>query len=197
MQRKNNQKIKTRGSTPGRLRIVAGKWRSRFLPVADVSGLRPTSERLRETLFNWLAPTIEGAKCLDLFAGTGALGLEALSRGAGSVDFIELSKVAATTLSQSIQTLNATNAVVHQADALAYLDSEQPTPYDIVFLDPPFATDNYEELCRLLANNNWLAKGAQIYLEQDSGQQVPDLPEGWNLHREKTTGNVRYSLIRT
>jgi 16S rRNA (guanine966-N2)-methyltransferase len=197
MQRKNKQFGKTRGSPPGRLRIVAGKWRSRLLPVADVPGLRPTSERLRETLFNWLSPTIEGAKCLDLFAGTGALGLEALSRGAVSVDFVEISRVAANALRESIQTLNATNAVVHQADALAYLDSEPLTQYDIVFLDPPFANDNYEELCRLLVSHNWLAKGAHVYLEQDSGQRVPDLPEGWNLLKDKTTGNVRYSLIRT
>ena len=197
MQRQNKQIGKSGGSPPGRLRIVAGKWRSRLLPVADVPGLRPTSERLRETLFNWLAPTIEGTKCLDLFAGTGALGLEALSRGASSVDFVEISKVAATALCENIQTLNATNTDVHQANAMTFLDSEPPTQYDTVFLDPPFATDSYQELCRLLASHNWLAKGAHIYLEQDSSQQVPDLPEGWNLLKEKTTGNVRYSLIRT
>lgn len=197
MQRKNRQKSKSRGSPSGRLRIVAGKWRSRLLPVADVPGLRPTSERLRETLFNWLAPTIEGARCMDLFAGTGALGLEALSRGAAAVDFVENSKVAVEALLNSIQTLGATNATVHEANVLAYLDSEPPTQFDAVFLDPPFATDSYEELCRLLASRGWLAKGAYIYLEQDSSQQVPDLPAGWNLLKEKMTGNVRYSLIRT
>ncbi len=120
MQRKNKQKHKARGSPSGRLRIVAGKWRSRLLPVADVAGLRPTSERLRETLFNWLAPTIAGARCLDLYAGTGALGFEALSRGAGSVEFVENSKLAVQTLRASISALGAMNAVVHEADTTAF-----------------------------------------------------------------------------
>jgi 16S rRNA (guanine966-N2)-methyltransferase len=196
MQRKTKKNSTTRGSTPGRLRIVAGKWRSRLLAVAEVPGLRPTSERLRETLFNWLAPTIEGARCLDLFAGTGALGIEALSRGAASVDFVEISKVAVRALRASIKALGATNAEIHEKDALAYLRSEPSVKFDTVFLDPPFATDKYEELCRLLASHGWLANGAYIYLEQESGQQIPDLPDGWELLKEKTAGNVRYSLIR-
>jgi 16S rRNA (guanine966-N2)-methyltransferase len=197
MQRKNRQKSKVHGSLPGRLRIVAGKWRSRLLPVADVAGLRPTSERVRETLFNWLAPTIEGARCLDLYAGTGALGIEALSRGARSVEFVEKSRLAASTLREVIRVLEAPNAVVREADAIAFLKSGCTAPCDVVFIDPPFAADNYEELCRLLANNGWLAKGARVYLEQGLGQQVPDLPDGWLLLKEKTAGNVRYSLINT
>jgi len=196
MQRKNKKNNTIRGSTPGRLRIVAGKWRSRFLPVAEVPGLRPTSERLRETLFNWLAPTIEGARCLDLFAGTGALGIEALSRGAAAVEFVEISKVAAQALRESINVLGATNARIHQEDAMAYLKTEPAVQFDTVFLDPPFAIDSYEELCRLLASHGWLAKGAHLYLEQDSSQQIPDLPDGWELLKEKRAGNVRYSLIR-
>jgi len=197
MQRKNKKNSKTRGSRPGRLRIVAGKWRSRLLPVPDVPGLRPTSERIRETLFNWLAPTIEGTRCLDLFAGTGALGIEALSRGAGSVEFVENSKLAVQALRESLQALSDTNAVIHEADAVAYLNSESPATFDTVFVDPPFAADRYAELCRLLASHCWLAKGAHIYLEQDSSQTIPDLPEGWELLNEKLAGNVRYSLIRT
>jgi 16S rRNA (guanine966-N2)-methyltransferase len=197
MQRKNKQKSKARGSPPGRLRIVAGKWRSRLLPVADVPGLRPTSARLRETLFNWLGPAIEGTRCLDLYAGTGALGFEALSRDAGSVEFVEKSFPAANALRASIESLGATNAVVHEADAIGFLKSGCPVPFNVVFLDPPFAADNHGELCRLLTCRCWLAKGANIYLEQDSSQQVPDLPEGWELLKEKTAGNVRYSLIRT
>lgn len=197
MQRKNIQKSKARGSPPGRLRIVAGKWRSRLLPVADVAGLRPTSERVRETLFNWVAPVIEGARCLDLYAGTGALGIEALSRGAASVEFVENSRLAVNTLRESIEILGATNVSVHEADAVAILKAGCKEPFNLVFLDPPFATDRYEELCRLLAGHGWLAKGAQVYLEQSSSQQFPTLPDGWELLKEKTAGNVRYSLIRT
>jgi len=168
-----------------------------MLAVVDVPGLRPTSERIRETLFNWLAPTITGANCLDLFAGTGALGLEALSRGAASVEFIDNSRVAVQALRESIQELDTPDASVRQADAIAYLGGEAAGQFDVVFLDPPFATDQYEELCRLLESRGWLAKGAHVYLEQDSDQQVPNLPAGWELHKEKVTGNVRYSLIRT
>jgi len=194
MQRKKPQKRKSRGSPDGRLRIVAGKWRSRFVPVADVAGLRPTSERIRETLFNWLAPDLDGARCLDLFAGTGALGLEALSRGAESVLFIENSAVAVKTLRESIDTLNASGATIKAADALACLRNDESSPFDIVFLDPPFAADLAPELCRLLAERDWLAEGATIYLEQDRVQQIPVLPANWKLLREKTAGNVRYSL---
>lgn len=166
------------------------------MPVADVAGLRPTSERVRETLFNWLAPTIEGSRCLDLFAGTGALGIEALSRGAGSVEFVENSKVAVRALRESISALSAENAVIHETDALAFLKSEPSRLFDTVFLDPPFAAVSYEELCRLLAGQGWLAKGADVYLEQDSDHDVLDLPDGWDLLKEKVAGNVRYSLIR-
>ena len=196
--RENNKKnSKTRGSPPGRLRIVAGKWRNRMLPVADVPGLRPTSERIRETLFNWLAPTIEGANCLDLFAGTGALGLEALSRGAASAEFVDNSREAVQALRESIQALGAPHAAVRQVAATTYLGGEPAERFDVVFLDPPFATGQYEELCRLLEHHGWLANGAHVYLEQDSNQPVPDLPEGWELLKEKMAGQVRYSLIRT
>src|SRR5210317_1361034 len=134
---------------PGRLRIVAGKWRSRLLDIADVPGLRPTSERIRETLFNWLAPSIQGARCLDLFAGTGALGFEALSRGATLVIFVENSRRAARAIEKSAQILDAAGAVVHRGDANDYLRDAAPASFDIVFLDPPFADDRLEELCGL------------------------------------------------
>jgi len=197
MQYKNKQKNKAHGSPQGRLRIVAGKWRSRLLPVADVPGLRPTSERVRETLFNWLAPTIEGARCLDLYAGTGALGIEALSRGAASVVFVENANVAIEALHDSIATLEADNAVIRQADALSWLAADPSTTFDVVFLDPPFATDDYEELCRLLASRGWLAKGANVYLERDASRPIPVLPGGWELRKDKQAGNVCYSLITT
>ena len=192
----SSQKRKTRGSPSGRLRIVAGKWRSRLLPVADVEGLRPTSERVRETLFNWLTPFIEGANCLDLFAGTGALGYEALSRGARSADLVENAPAAVAVLRENIHLLGASEIGVHQMDAFEFLRSRGiRKEFDIVFLDPPFVDDRYEELCRLLAERSWLSRGAHVYLEQDRNQPVPELPQGWQLQREKTAGNVRYSLI--
>ena len=191
-----NKKSGTRGSPSGRLRIVAGKWRSRLLPVADLAGLRPTSERVRETLFNWLAPVIEGARCLDLFAGTGALGFEALSRGARSVTFVEQSGLAGSMLRENAIRLEADGANIQVLDAYKFVANDnRGDRMDIVFLDPPFADDRYEELCRLLMDGGWLAPGALIYLEQDRQQSMPVLPAGWQVKKEKTAGNVRYALV--
>ena len=159
-------------------------------------GLRPTSERIRETLFNWLAPVTEGSACLDLFAGTGALGLEALSRGAATVDFVEASPKAAAAIGESLVALDAAGGNVIEADALAWIDRPATRQYDVVFLDPPFAADMGADLCRLLAERGWLASGAKVYLEQARSQAIPELPEGWALLRERKTANVRYSLIR-
>jgi 16S rRNA (guanine966-N2)-methyltransferase len=194
------RKQKTRPHA-GRLRIVAGNWRSRLLDIADVEGLRPTSERIRETLFNWLAPEIAGARCLDLFAGTGALGLEALSRGARSVVFVERSAIAARQLEKNIGILVGTGpptgADVVRGDALEYLWRDTDDAFDIVFLDPPFADDRLNETCRLLAQRNLLADGALVYLEMERSQQEPELPDGWQAEKNKTAGNVRYMLVRT
>ena len=181
----------------GRLRIVAGKWRTRLLPIADVPGLRPTSERIRETLFNWLAPTIEGSRCLDLFAGTGALGFEALSRGAAAVTFVDKSAAAAENLRQSVATLGAAGATVIEGDAVSYLSEGRGERYDVVFLDPPFSNNLPEDLCRLLALSDVLAHGARVYLERNRGQPRPRLPEGWSTIREKSAGKVSYALIST
>ncbi len=183
-------------SQAGRLRIVAGNWRSRLLDIADVDGLRPTGERIRETLFNWLASTIEGAHCLDLFAGTGALGLEALSRGASDVVFVEQSAVAARQLRANIEILDARGASVLQQDALDFLRSKPGRRFDIVFVDPPFALDALEETCRLLAETGQLADDAVVYIEDDRSRDEPDLPAGWQVQKNKTTGNVRYMLAR-
>jgi 16S rRNA (guanine966-N2)-methyltransferase len=182
---------------PGRLRIVAGKWRSRVLDIADVPGLRPTSERIRETLFNWLAPTIQGARCLDLFAGTGALGFEALSRGATTVVFVDSSRRAIKTIENSAKTLNATGALVYCRDAVDYLRSAAPASFDIVFLDPPFADDSLEDLCQRLDETGVLAPGARIYLEQDRARPATPLPERWRVLKDKTAGNVRYRLAES
>ena len=179
---------------PGRLRIVAGKWRSRLLDIADVPGLRPTSERIRETLFNWLAPSIQGARCLDLFAGTGVLGFEALSRGATSVVFVDTSRRAIKAIEKSTKILDATGAVVHQCDAEDYVRSAAPSSFDIVFLDPPFADDRLEDTCRLIDDRGLLAPGGRVYLEQDRARPATLLPDRWRILRDKTAGNVRYLL---
>jgi 16S rRNA (guanine966-N2)-methyltransferase len=191
---KRNAENKTQ---PGRLRIVAGNWRSRLLEIADVPGLRPTSARIRETVFNWLAPRIAGARCLDLFAGTGALGLEALSRGAADCVFVEKSTKAAKTLRANIATLQADNAVVHETSAVKFLRQSSAAPFEIVFLDPPFAADILPEMCRVLAQSSLLADSARIYIEEDRNQPELSLPERWQLLKTKNSGNVRYSLLDT
>ncbi len=182
-------------SRTGRLRIVAGKWRSRLLDIADVPGLRPTPERVRETLFNWLSPIIQGARCLDLFAGTGALGLEALSRGAAAAVFVENSPKAATMLEANVARLGASGASVCRMDAFEYLRRPAESGFDIVFLDPPFAADKLDELCRLIDAASILAGDARIYVEEDRNRPELVLPTGWQMTKSRTAGNVRYSLV--
>jgi 16S rRNA (guanine966-N2)-methyltransferase len=184
------------GSPAGRLRIVAGNWRSRLLDVAAVEGLRPTSERVRETLFNWLAPGIAGARCLDLFAGTGALGLEALSRGAASVTFVENHPQAIRQLRRNIEVLGAANAELVPADAIEFLQGGAVGLFDIVFLDPPFARDLLGETCRLLVDARCLAPRAVVYLEDRRERHEPELPTGWCILKSKAAGNVRYMLAQ-
>ena len=181
-------------SPAGQLRIVAGNWRSRLLQIAEVDGLRPTSERIRETLFNWLSPGIHGARCLDLCAGTGALGLEALSRGASETVFVERSPIAVRALQANVESLGATGAEILNADARDFLAGSDATPFDIVFLDPPFKAELHDELCRLLQKKNWLAANARIYIESDKDQPEVKVPEGWRVLKSKTAGNVRYML---
>lgn len=189
--RKNSDNKKSR---QGRLRIVAGNWRGRVLQIADVDGLRPTSERIRETVFNWLSPDIHGARCLDLCAGTGALGIEALSRGAASAVFLESAPVAVKVLRENIATIEAGGAEVLNTDARDYLNSAGVVPFDIVFIDPPFAAGLHAELCRLLSERGWLVQGARVYLEMDKDKPTVTLPNTWQVLKDKTAGKVRYML---
>lgn len=182
--------------TAGKLRIIGGRWRSRQLPVANLDGLRPTTDRVRETLFNWLQSDLGGATCLDLFAGSGALGFEAASRGCESVLMIEMQPPAVNTLKANIQVLQAANVQVLQQDAIKWLKSAAAKPYDIVFIDPPFSSDFLAQACQLLETQQWLAEQACIYLETDSRQPLPALPEGWVVVKEKKAGQVSYYLIR-
>ena len=175
------------------LRIIGGRWRSRCLRFPDVEGLRPTPDRVRETLFNWLAPLIEGARCLDLFAGSGALGIEALSRGAAEVVFVERQPLAVRQLRRNLAQLGQTSTQVIQADALVWLCGPSQ-PFDVVFLDPPFDANLLVPVCAALHRGGWLADGARIYLETARDAGKLELPENWQLTREKTAGQVSYRL---
>ncbi|EGV33964.1 methyltransferase [Thiorhodococcus drewsii AZ1] len=175
------------------LRIIGGRHRGRRLPFPDQLGLRPTSDRVRETLFNWVAPIIEGARCLDVFSGSGALGFEAASRGAGEVVMLERAPKVVHQLRCNAETLALEAVSVHQADSLEWLEGSG-RPFDLVFLDPPFADDLLESACARLAGNGWLAPGSRVYLESAAKPGFPDLPADWDLVREKTAGQVRYGL---
>jgi 16S rRNA (guanine966-N2)-methyltransferase len=180
---------------PGKIRIIGGAWRGRRLPVPHSSGLRPTPDVVRETLFNWLAPYIEGSRCLDLFAGTGALCLEALSRGAASVVMVEQAAPVAQRLRQNLARLHAGGAEVIQADALEFL-GRPPRPFDIIFLDPPFASDLIGSCAELIEARGWLRRGGFVYIEAPAARPPP-LPPGWTLWRSKRAGRVGYHLART
>lgn len=176
----------------GEVRIIGGTWRGRRVGVADAPGLRPTGDRVRETLFNWLAPSLPGMRCLDLFAGTGILGLEALSRGAAEVCFVERQPVLARAIEAAIARLSARGARVVTADARRFL-AGAPQSFDCVFLDPPFGDFALGELCTLL-EQGWLADGGYVYLEMSAADAVPALPAGWAVTKDKTAGKVRFAL---
>ena len=177
----------------GQIRIIGGQWRGRKLPVPDSPGLRPTTDRVRETLFNWLAPSMVNARCLDCFAGSGALGLEALSRYAGATTLIEMERGVAQQLQQNMATLKAANAKVINTNTLTFLN-QTGTPHDIVFVDPPFRKGLLDETLRLLEVNGWLADDALIYVESEVENGLPQVPVHWDLHREKVAGQVAYRL---
>lgn len=177
------------------LRIIGGKWRGRKLAFTPEQGLRPTTDRVRETLFNWLAPCIQGARCVDLFAGSGALGLEALSRGASHCDFVDTSSSALSQISKHLLTLKANTAGhCHQSSALQFLESGR-APYDIVFIDPPFGGELVQPACALLADKHLLAGGALAYVEMAATEAAPRFPPGWIEHRHKIAGGVGYRLF--
>ena len=177
----------------GKLRIIGGQWRSRVLPVIEQQGLRPTPDRVRETLFNWLQAEIPGARCLDLFTGSGALGFEAASRGAKKVLMLEKQGAACEVLKNNIRLLAADNIELHQQDAMTWLATPSES-FDLVFVDPPYATDLLAKSCWLLEQNQHLADEAYIYLECPSNQDLPDLPQNWQIIRGKKAGQVGYYL---
>lgn len=198
----------TRSSTPrkkpaankgGQLRIIGGRWRSRKIEFPAGDGLRPTGDRIRETLFNWLQNEIVGARCLDLFAGSGILGLEALSRGAERCTFIDNYEPACRSLLQQLLKLEVgpSEAAVIRSDALSWLRSTQtPENYDLVFVDPPFSLDITDRCLKLLEASSVLANDALIYLEIGRTQTDTAIPANWQQIRHKSSGQVRYSLYR-
>ncbi|WP_054177925.1 16S rRNA (guanine(966)-N(2))-methyltransferase [Trabulsiella odontotermitis] len=177
----------------GQIRIIGGQWRGRKLPVPDSPGLRPTTDRVRETLFNWLAPHMVDARCLDCFAGSGALGLEALSRYAASATLLEMDRNVSRQLQQNLATLKAANARVVNTNSLTFL-AQPGTPHDVVFIDPPFRKGLLDETLHLLESNGWLADDALIYVESEVENGLPPVPASWDLHREKVAGQVAYRL---
>lgn len=177
-----------------RLRIIGGQWGSRQLPFPDVEGLRPTTDRVRETLFNWLMPYVPGAHVLDAFAGSGALGFEALSREAQSAILLEKNKKAAQRLMDNAHTLNA-NALVRHTDTLNWLLKSDEV-FDLIFLDPPFNKGLLPNCIQAIKDNGLLAPDGWIYIESESELSDLNIPAEWHLHREKKAGQVKLRLFQ-
>ena len=184
----------TSHSGAGQLRIIGGEWRSRKLDFPHVEGLRPTPDRVRETLFNWLAPYIGGARVLDVFAGSGALFLEAMSRGAAKGVALDSNRDAISNIRENMGILRCTTGEVQQTNALNYLATPATEVFDVVFLDPPFNLDLLKPACDLLEQNGWLAENAWIYTESERRPSELGLPANWRLHREQKAGGVNYAL---
>ena len=185
---------------PGFVRIIAGEWRGRRLPICDLPGLRPTGDRARETLFNWLQPHLRGAVCVDLFAGTGALGLEACSRGAAEVTLVEKTPLAVQALRAALVALQASGPkaglYLEEADALQWLQARAPQSLDIVFIDPPFGSRLEVQALTLLDSGDLVRPGGLVYVE--TARNAPPLHPGlgWEITRDKTLGEVRMLLLK-
>lgn len=183
--------MKAAAPAPGQVRIIGGRWRGTRLPVLARAGVRPSGDRVRETLFNWLTPFIDGARCLDLFAGTGVLGLEALSRGAAAVTLIERDAALVAALQSACARLGATAAEIVQADALNWL-AGAARGYDLVFVDPPFDAPVATRILETL-RRGWLAPRALVYLERPRDEPLP--ASGWREYRVGRTRQVSYRLL--
>jgi 16S rRNA (guanine966-N2)-methyltransferase len=178
-------------AAPGKIRIIAGKWRGRKLDVIDSPGLRPTPDRVRETLFNWIQQEIVGARCLDLFAGTGALGFEALSRDAAEVVMIESNPKIVESLRKHAETLKSENHSILLTDALSWL-RQGSKGFDIIFLDPPFQQGYVEKCCNLIIEESLLNAKGLVYIESEKDLA---LPQGWHIKKQKIAGQVQSLLV--
>jgi len=180
------------------VRIIGGQMRSRKVRFSDREGLRPSPDRVRETLFNWLQPVLGGARCLDLFAGSGVLGFEALSRGAASVVLVERHAQVLSCLREQVAALELQQyCQLHEADGLQWLRSNAEQPFDIIFLDPPYRQSMLAESCELLADGDWVHSGTRIYLEAERELGEPQLPQGWTLLRSGQAGQSGYFLAES
>lgn len=197
---RRSAKVNTSGNRKpsGAIRIISGQWRGRKLSVLDAEGLRPTTDRTKETLFNWLMQDIVDRHCLDAFSGSGGLGIEALSRGASAVTFVELNKYAAQNITSNLSLLQVSEdkASVIQSDTLQFLQSinNDAVQYDLVFLDPPFNKGFMQPCINLLQQRNLLATDALVYLEMEAGLSELEVPQSWSLLKEKATQQMHYQL---
>ena len=187
---------KRRDQAPGFVRIIGGTWRGRKLPVLDLPGLRPTSDRGRETLFNWLQPWLAGARCADLFAGSGALGFEAASRGAAHVDLVEVAPMAVSALVQARAALRADNVDVHRANVLDWLREQVDSHYRIIFLDPPFDSGLAVRALGRIQQLQCVAPGGFVYVESPSRYPELVMTAPFSLWRDKVVGESRLQLFR-
>lgn len=186
--------VKKAGAAMGQIRLIGGQWRGRKLPVLSSEGLRPTADRIKETLFNWLMFDIRQSCCLDLFAGSGSLGFEALSRGAAEVALVEKDASVVKQLVQNLASLPAASGKVVHADAVAFLQTPARA-FDVVFLDPPFHQQLLPKVCQLLEANGWLTEHAKIYIEREQASELL-LPPNWLLLKDKQAGQVSYQLYQ-
>mgnify|MGYP002629153899 CR=1 FL=1 len=189
-------KSKARPRSPNSVRIIGGTHRTRRIQFPDAPGLRPTHDRIRETLFNWLRDEIRGARCLDLFAGSGALGFESLSRGASWVEFVDSNRQVNTAIKDALTLLKLENATVHCANASHWIETQtaREQGFDVVFLDPPFGENLLPEVCKLLAESAMLNPACKIYLEMDASKTEIEMPATWTLLKSKRTGSVSFRL---
>ncbi len=194
-----NQQVKSHEKSrksikDGFIRLISGKWRGKKLPVRDKEGLRPTTDRIKETLFNWLMHDVRDANCLDCFSGSGSLAFEALSRFAKNATLLERDKHVAQQLRENLKTLKVDNAIVVETDSINYLKQIAQQQFDIVFVDPPFNKGLVQPCCAALEENCYLAAHALIYIEMEVQLSDLELPRSWQLLKEKTTGQVAYQL---
>ena len=188
----HEKRIKT--SKSGFIRLISGKWRGKKLPVQDKEGLRPTTDRSKETLFNWLMHDIREANCLDCFSGSGSLAFEALSRYAKSATLLERDQQVVKQLEKNRQALKADNATVVETDSIHYLQQKSQHPFDIIFIDPPFNKGLLLPCCEALEENGYLTEQALIYIEMESQLKNLELPVNWKRLKEKSAGQVTYQL---
>jgi 16S rRNA (guanine966-N2)-methyltransferase len=194
---KNSKKHSQSQASNGSIRIIAGRFRGKKLPVLDALGLRPTTDRVKETLFNWLMGYLTDSRCLDCFAGSGGLGFEALSRGAKHVTLVEMNPQAAQQIQRNLASLKSDatqQGWLVNSDCLHFLKQE-PTAYNIVFVDPPFRQGLAAQVCQQL-NQGWLAPQALVYLEVEAELEMSELPLDWQLLKQKIAGQVAYRLYQ-